>query len=67
MNSSIYKKGLAVVLIIALFIMTAVGIKLSSKENDINYTCAEDMGGIIDEDIAGSIDEDVESDYESVK
>ncbi len=41
MNNSIYKKGLAVVLIIALFIMTAVGIKLSSKENDINYTNEE--------------------------
>lgn len=37
MNNSTYKKGLAVVLIIALFIMTAVGIKLSSKENEIYY------------------------------
>ena len=38
MNNSIYKKGLAVVLIIALFIMTAVGIKLSSKEDEICYS-----------------------------
>ena len=38
MNNSIYKKGLAVVLIISLLIMMAVGIKLSSKEHEINYT-----------------------------
>jgi len=43
MNNSIYKKGLAVVLIIALIIMTAVGIKLSSKENEINYTNNENI------------------------
>ncbi len=38
MNNSIYKKGLAVVLIIALIIMTAVGIKLSGKEKGIIFT-----------------------------
>lgn len=38
MNNSIYKKGLAVVLIIAIIIMTALGIKLSSKEDDICYS-----------------------------
>ena len=38
MNNSIYKKGLAVVLIIALIIMTAVGIKLSGKEKEIIFT-----------------------------
>ncbi len=43
MNNSIYKKGLAVVLIIALFIMTAVGIKLSSKESEINYTSNDNI------------------------
>ena len=37
MDNSIYKKGLAVVLIIAIIIMTAIGIKLSSKEEDINF------------------------------
>ncbi len=40
MNNSIYKKGLAVVLIIAIIIMTAIGIKLSGKQEVIftNYT-----------------------------
>lgn len=37
MNNRIYKKGLAVVLIIALLIMTYLGIKLSSKEKDIVF------------------------------
>jgi len=49
MNNSIYKKGLAVVLIIALFIMTAVGIKLSSKENEINYTNDENIEEKVEE------------------
>jgi len=43
MNNSIYKKGLAVVLIIAIFIMTAVGIKLSSKEDEIEYTSYDNI------------------------
>lgn len=38
MNNRLYKKGLAVVLIIALLIMTAVGIKLSGKEEDMVFT-----------------------------
>lgn len=38
MNNRLYKKGLAVVLIIAILIMTAVGIKLSSKEEEIIFT-----------------------------
>ena len=38
MNNSIYKKGLAVVLIIAIIIMTALGIKLSGKEKEIIFT-----------------------------
>ncbi|WP_313340701.1 ComEA family DNA-binding protein [Sedimentibacter sp.] len=38
MNNRIYKKGLAVVLIIALLIMTYLGIKLSSKEKDIVFS-----------------------------
>lgn len=38
MNNSIYKKGLAVVLIIAIIIMAALGIKLSGKENEIIFT-----------------------------
>lgn len=41
MNNRIYKKGLAVVLIIALLIMSAVGIKLSGKEKEINFTSYE--------------------------
>lgn len=38
MNNSIYRKGLAVVLIIALIVMASLGIKLSGKENEIKYT-----------------------------
>lgn len=38
MNNSIYKKGLAVVLIIAIIIMTAIGIKLSGKEQEVVFT-----------------------------
>ncbi len=38
MNNSIYKKGLAVVLIIAIIIMAALGIKLSGKEKEIIFT-----------------------------
>ncbi len=38
MNNSIYKKGLAVVLIIAIIIMTFLGIKLSGKEKEIAFT-----------------------------
>jgi len=37
MNNSIYKKGLAVVLIIAIILMTSIGIKLSSKEEDMSF------------------------------
>ncbi|MDD2494968.1 MAG: helix-hairpin-helix domain-containing protein [Tissierellia bacterium] len=35
MNNHIYSKGLVVVLIIALFVMTSVGIKLAYKKEDI--------------------------------
>jgi len=35
MSNSIYKKGLAVVLILALMIMTYLGVKLSGKEENI--------------------------------
>ncbi|WP_326909423.1 helix-hairpin-helix domain-containing protein [Sedimentibacter sp. MB31-C6] len=38
MNNSIYKKGLAVVLIIATIVMTLIGIKLSRKEKEIKFT-----------------------------
>ncbi len=41
MNNSIYKKGLAVVLIIALIVMASLGIKQSGKENEIMYTSSE--------------------------
>ena len=43
MDNSIYKKGLAVVLIIAIIIMTALGIKLSGKEKEITFTKERDM------------------------
>ena len=38
MNNSVYKKGLALVLIIAIIIMAALGIKLSGKEEEIIFT-----------------------------
>lgn len=41
MNNSIYKKGLAVVLIIALMVMAALGIKLSGKEKELMYASSE--------------------------
>lgn len=43
MNNSIYKKGLAVVLIIALIVMATLGIKLSGKEKEITYTSSSDI------------------------
>lgn len=36
MNNGIYKKGLAVVLTITIIILTAIGVKLSTKEKEIN-------------------------------
>jgi len=38
MNNSVYKKGLAVVLIIAIIIMAALGIKLSGGDEEIIFT-----------------------------
>lgn len=38
MNNGIYKKGLAVVLTITIIILTAIGVKLSTKEEEINNT-----------------------------
>ena len=43
MNNSVYKKGLAVVLIIAIIIMTALGIKLSGKEKEVIFTNYADL------------------------
>ena len=43
MNNSIYKKGLAVVLIIAIIIMTAIGIKLSGKEKEVIFNNYQDL------------------------
>jgi competence protein ComEA len=43
MNNSIYKKGLAVVLLIALILMTLIGVKLSKKQNDINFEDSEEV------------------------
>lgn len=44
MNNSIYKKGLALVLTIAIIIMTALGIKLSGKEKEmfVDYSNVQD-------------------------
>lgn len=41
MNNRVYKKGLAVVLIIALIVMTAMGIKLSEKKDEMFFTSNE--------------------------
>lgn len=41
MNNRLYSKGLVIVLIIALLIMTAVGIKLSDKEDQIAFKSFE--------------------------
>lgn len=43
MNNSVYKKGLALVLIIAIIIMTALGIKLSGKEKEVIFTNYADL------------------------
>ncbi len=43
MNNSIYEKGLAVVLIITIIIMTAIVIKLSGKEKEIIFTNYSDV------------------------
>ena len=53
MNNSIYKKGLAVVLIIAIIIMTIIGIKLTSKEDDISFSNIdkEELNVINDDDL----------------
>jgi len=53
MNNSIYKKGLAVVLIIAIIIMTVIGIKLTSKEEDISFSNIdkEELNVLIDDEL----------------
>ncbi len=43
MNNRVYKKGLAVVLIIALLIMTGIGIKLSSKKEEMAFMDNKDF------------------------
>jgi len=52
MNNSIYKKGLAVVLIIAIIIMTVIGIKLKSKEEAISFSNIDEekLNFLIDDD-----------------
>ena len=53
MNNSIYKKGLAVVLIITIIIMTVIGIKLTSKEEDISFSNIdkEELNVLIDDEL----------------
>ncbi|MBP1924966.1 competence protein ComEA [Sedimentibacter acidaminivorans] len=46
MNNGIYKKGLAVVLTITIIILTAIGVKLSSKEKEINDIIYYDPEGV---------------------
>jgi len=41
MNNSIYKKGLAVVLAITIIILTAIGVKLSNKDKEINSALSD--------------------------
>lgn len=45
MNNHLYRKGLVVVLIIALLVMAAVGIKLSDKDKEIAFASNEDLEG----------------------
>ncbi len=55
MNNGIYKKGLAVVLTITIIILTAIGVKLSSKEkeiNDIVYDASEEVEKVVFNDNA---------------
>ncbi|MEL7647067.1 MAG: helix-hairpin-helix domain-containing protein [Sedimentibacter sp.] len=56
MNNSLYKKGLAVVLIIAFIVMAAVGIKLAGREKDLEiieqdetYPDTEDAEDVLEE------------------
>jgi len=42
MNNGIYKKGLAVVLTITIIILTAIGVKLSTKEKEIDNVIYND-------------------------
>ena len=52
MNNSIYKKGLAVVLIIALIIMISIGIKLASKEEDIIFSNLHESNDFIESNVS---------------
>ena len=45
MNNRLYRKGLVVVLIIALLVMAAVGIKLSDKDEEIVFAGNENLEG----------------------
>lgn len=67
MDNRVYRKGLAVVLVIALVIMTALGIKLERKEKELMFTGyenvenaavkteSEDSSGFIYVDVDGAV------------
>ena len=69
MNDSIYKKGLAVVLISAIIIMTAIGVKLSSKEEDISFgnINEEELNVLIDDGLLNKEKSIVENGENKVK
>lgn len=51
MNNSIYKKGLAVVLTITIIILTAIGVKLSTKEKEIDNIIYNDTKAAEEEEM----------------
>ncbi len=67
MDNRVYRKGLAVVLVIVLVIMTALGIKLERKEKELMFTGyenvenaavnteSEDLSGFIYVDVDGAV------------
>ncbi len=51
MNNGIYKKGLAVVLTITIIILTAIGVKLSTKEKEIDNVIYNDTKSAEEEEM----------------
>lgn len=66
MNNGIYKKGLAVVLTITIIILTAIGVKLSTKEKEINDVIFDDAKEAAEEDKFND-DVDVSNDTKNKK
>ncbi|WMJ75861.1 MULTISPECIES: ComEA family DNA-binding protein [unclassified Sedimentibacter] len=59
MYNNLNKKGLAIVLIIAIIIMTAVGIKLSGKKEEIEFNSQEHMYEKIAEEVEQNDDDGI--------